>query len=218
MFKDQPIFQFRGPWGIPVQIGASLILLAFIFLNLGGEGRDFAYSAVFFGLVLLSIFLHELGHAFGCRVQGVPVTRIMIYGGGGFCQHRPARTPREDELIVIMGPIVNAVIWAVCVQALPLIEDPNLAWGVSSLMWINGVLALLNLIPVMPLDGGRLFQLLLQRFLSPGQARRIAGGVGLVLAVLWVPAMIFVYLSYGMALLFNPPIAVHWRMVRGQTA
>lgn len=218
MFQDTPIFEFRGPWDIPVQIGSSLILLALLFIDFGGSSRALMFDAIFFAMVLGSILLHELGHAWGCVVQRVPVRRIMLYGGGGFCEHRRAASRVQDELIVAMGPIINAVIWALCSLALPFVDDPYWAWGVASLMWINGVLALLNLLPVRPLDGGKLFHLLLQRLLPSGLAGRIAGGVGFVLAVLWIPAMIWSYLTYGMALLVIPPIGVHWRMMTARLA
>ncbi|MEL7104810.1 MAG: site-2 protease family protein [Pseudomonadota bacterium] len=218
MFNDQPIFEFRGPWGVPVQIGSSLILLALIFVSFTGTARDITYDLVFFGLVLGSIFLHELGHAWGCLIQGVPVRRIMIYGGGGFCEHARSTSAHVDELIVAMGPIVNAVIWAVASLALPFVADPNLSWVVSSLAWINGVLLVLNLVPVMPLDGGRLFQLMLRRVMPGHVATRVAGAVGLVLAVLWIPAMIGCYLVFGMMLLFIPPIGLHWRMLTSRRA
>lgn len=218
MFNDTPIFEFRGPWGVPVQIGGTLIFLMLVFVSFNGTPRDLAYDLVFFGMVIGSIFLHELGHAWGCLVQGVPVRRVMIYGGGGFCEHARSTSAREDELIVAMGPIVNAVLWAVSSLVAPYVADPNIHWALMSLAWINGVLLVLNLVPVMPLDGGRLFHLLLRRLLPAPQAMRLAGGVGLVMAVLWIPAMLGCFLLFGMMLLFIPPILVHWRMLRGQTA
>ena len=218
MFNDTPIFEFRGPWGVPVQIGASLFLLMLIFVSFTGSPADITYDLAFFGLVVGSIFLHEMGHAWGCLIQGVPVRRVMLYGGGGFCEHARSTTAHEDELIVAMGPIVNAVLWAVSSLALPYVSNPDLYWALSSLAWINGVLLVLNLVPVMPLDGGRLFHLFLLRFLPGPIAVRIAGAVGLVLAVFWVPAMLACYFLFGMMLLFIPPILLHWRMLTARTA
>ncbi len=218
MFNDTPIFQFRGPWGVPVQIGGTLVFLMLLFVSFTGTSRDLTYDLVFFAMVVGSIFLHEMGHAWGCLIQGVPVRRVMIYGGGGFCEHARSTSAREDELIVAMGPIVNAVLWAVSSLVAPHVADPNLYWALMSLAWINGVLLVLNLVPVMPLDGGRLFHLLLRRLMPAPMAARLAGGVGLVMAVLWIPAMLGCFLLYGMMLLFIPPILVHWRMLRGQPA
>ncbi len=218
MFNDNPIFEFRGPWGVPVQIGATFFLLALIFVDFTGSARALTYDLVFFGLIIGSIYLHELGHAWGALIQGVPVRRVMLYGGGGFCEPGRSVTAYEDELFTAMGPIVTAVLWAVSSLALPFVSDPNLAWAVSSLAWINGVLLVLNFLPVKPLDGGRLFHLLLRRVLPGPTATRVAGAVGLVLAVLWIPGMLACYFFFGMMLLFIPPIGVHWRMMTARPA
>ncbi|PID95899.1 MAG: hypothetical protein CSA84_07700, partial [Actinomycetales bacterium] len=86
-----------------------MLALLIVMLNAGaGLAEGLIFVAILFG----SIFLHELGHAWGCHVQGVPVRRVMIFGGGGFCEHGRAVNGREDELITAMGPIVNLVIWA----------------------------------------------------------------------------------------------------------
>ena len=68
----------------------------------------------------------------------------------------------------------------------------------------------------MPLDGGKLFHLFLLRFLPRGTAMQVAGGVGLVLAVIWVPLMVLCYFTLGLVLFFVPPVALHWRMLRGE--
>jgi Zn-dependent protease len=153
MFDDRPIFEFRGPLGVPVQIGGSLIFLLLIFVNFSSGPEALFYSLIYFGLVVGSIFLHEMGHAWGAWIQGVAVRRVMIYGGGGFCEHAPA-SRYEDELIVAMGPITNVVIWAVASLAAPYIESPEVWWVVSSLADLNLFLAIFNMIPVFPLDGG----------------------------------------------------------------
>ena len=78
-----------------------------LFVDFGGTPRDFAFDLMFFAILIGSIYLHELGHAWGCLIQGVPVRRVMIYGGGGFCEPTRSSTRYEQELIVAMGPIVN---------------------------------------------------------------------------------------------------------------
>ncbi len=215
MFQNSnPIFEFRGPFGVPVQIGSSLIFLILIFVSLGQSSGDMLTQMIFLGLLVVSIFLHELGHAWGCLVQGVPVRRIMIHGGGGFCQHAGGTTPYQEELIVAMGPIVNLAIWAIASLVAGQLEFGYLAWGLSLLAYINLFLGLFNLLPVLPLDGGRLFHLALLRVMSPPMATKLAGGVGVVMAVVWIPMMIFLYLQMGFVLLFFPPIRLHWQMLR----
>ena len=207
------IYQFRGPWGVPVQVGSSILLLALLFVMGSTTPEDFFYSAIFFGLVMLSIYLHELGHAWGALIQGIPVSRVVLYGGGGFCEHCSG-TPRESELIVAMGPIVNLTLWAICSLIAPAIDDPALYWLISSTAMINIFLAVLNLLPVLPLDGGRLLHLLFLRFMPERPALILSGLVGLLLAVLWIPLMILSFVFFGLVLFFIPSISLHWRMLR----
>lgn len=215
MFQDQnPIFEFRGPFGVPVQIGSSLIFLVILFVMLGQGSGDMMRTMVFLGLLLLSIFVHEFGHAWGCLVQKIPVRRVMLHGGGGFCQHVGNTTRHQQELIVAMGPIVNLSIWAIASLIAPKLEPGYLAWAISMLAYINLFLGLFNLMPVMPLDGGRLFNLFLNRLMSHEMALKISGGVGLLMAILWVPLIVYCYTVMGFVLLFFPPIRLHWQMLR----
>lgn len=211
---DNPIFEMRGPWGVPIQIGATIILLPLILVSFGGTPQAMMYDLIFVALLIGSVLAHELGHAWGALIQNVRVKRIMLYGGGGFCQHSGATTRYEDELIVAMGPIVNLVIWAVASLIEPYLAPGMLGWSVYVLAQLNLFLALFNLIPVMPLDGGKLFQLVLMRFLPSVTATQISGWVGLVLTVLWIPMMVMVFLTMGFVLFFFPPLQMHWQMAR----
>lgn len=212
--NDKSIFQFNGPYGIPVQVGGTIILLPLIFVSFSGGGTAIIYDLIFVGMLIGSILLHELGHAWACRVQGVPVRRIMIHGGGGFCEQSRSANYDQQELIVAMGPIVNLTIWALASLAVPYFEYGIAGWMLYWLAMINLFLALFNLLPVHPLDGGKLFQLILLRFLPAATATRISGGVGLVLAALWLPGMIWLYFNIGLVLFFFPPLRLHLQMLR----
>lgn len=212
--SGQPIFQFRGPFGVPVEIHSSILILALIFVGVGGSVESLKYNLIFVALLVGSIFLHEVGHAWGCEVQRVPVRRIVIYGGGGFCEQKRAASRSEQELIVAMGPIVNLTIWAVSALIWPHMTPGDAMWVLYSLAQINLFLAVLNLLPVQPLDGGKLFHLALLRILPARDATRMAGAVGLVLAILWIPAMLLSFLTLGLVLFFIPSIRAHWEMLR----
>ena len=214
MFNDTAIARFRGPWGIPIEIGATLPLLAFIILSAGGTPGP--TTLTFIAVIVVSILLHELGHAWGCIVQGVPVERVMLYGGGGFCQ--PARAPshREDELIVAMGPIVNIVLWALSSLALNYVQGGMVAVVLWQVMVVNLALFALNMLPVQPLDGGKLLHLLLRRFFPPLFALKITGFVGLIFSILWIPGLVMVWFYLGFLIFFMPNIALHWAMFRAK--
>jgi stage IV sporulation protein FB len=212
--REPAILRFPGPWGIPIEVGGSLVMLGVLILALNpGEP---IWAAGFLAALILSILLHEIGHAWGAIVQGVPVRRIFIYGGGGFCEQARSATARQDELIVAMGPIVNLTIWAAGSLAVPYVAaiDVGLARILSLAATLNLFLALFNLLPLMPLDGGRLFHLLMLRLMQPRAALRVGGAVGLLGAVLWLPLMVVVFLATGFILLFFPDIRMHWRMMR----
>lgn len=214
MLSGAPMFQFRGPWGIPVEVGASLILLLLLLVDFTGAPQGLAFDLMFFAILVVSIYLHELGHAWGCLIQGIPVRRVVIYGGGGFCEYKGSPSFSEQELIVAMGPIVNLALWAIAGLIQTRIGDPEIAWVFATISWVNLMLAVFNLLPVMPLDGGRLFLLGLHRLLPPLVATRVAGAVGLGLCILWIPLMLMSFVYIGLALIALPAIGIHWRMLR----
>ena len=204
--KDSVIYSFAGPWGVRVELHSSLLMLGLVLIGFGGGGslQDLYYDIVFVAIILASIYLHELGHAWGCLVQGIPVRRVVLYGGGGFCEHERSPSPYQSELIVAMGPIVNLTLWACASLLWPLMGEGDLAWAMYIVAYVNLFLALLNLLPVHPLDGGKLFELALMRVLPAATATRISGGVGLFIAVLWIPAMLISFLTIGLVLFFMP--------------
>jgi len=214
MFNDSTsVFSFRGPFGVRVEIGSSMIMLVVLIFMLGRG--DVTYALTIIGVLIGSIFLHELGHAWGCIVQGVPVRRIMLHGGGGFCEHAVSPSRHQQEFIVAMGPIVNLTIWAVGSLALNNLGLTGyVAWAVGLAVTINFYLAIFNLLPIQPLDGGKLFQLGLMRVLPSIMATRIAGGVGLIFAILWIPMLIYVFMTFGFILFFFPPFRLHLDMLR----
>ncbi len=215
MFRDNnPIFEFRGPWGVPIQIGMSILLFPLIFVEFGAGPYVMFYDLVFLGILIGSIFLHELGHAWGCLIQGVPVRRVMIYGGGGFCEPSRSYSRYEGELIVAMGPIVNLVLWAGGGLIASAVSDPEISYFFYLISWVNGFLVVLNLLPVHPLDGGKLFEFLLHRLFSARTAITISASVGLLFSVIWIPLMIMSFVTFGLVLFFFPSIGLHLQMLR----
>jgi Zn-dependent protease len=195
------------------------MLVLFLIMFSGG---NIVGSLIFGAMLVTAIFLHEFGHAIGCIVQGVPVRRVMINGGGGFCEPARSTTRHQSELIVAMGPLVNLALWALCSLGAKMIwsADPSqtlmiIARYLGQFAFLNLVLFIFNMLPVQPLDGGKLLHLFLLRFLQQGTAHRATGAIGLVVAVAWIPAMIIAYASFGWVLFFMPSIIGHYRMAKG---
>jgi Zn-dependent protease len=236
MFRDQSIiFRFNGLLGVPVEIGQSMIFLALLVVGFTANSGAIIWGLTIFAMLITSIYLHELGHAWGAKVQGIPVRRIVLSGLGGYCEQTRSASAHQSELIVAMGPIVNLALWAISsliaayLLASARIEiDPISGIAIVQNDWVfpvigylslfarfNFWLAMFNLIPAQPLDGGKLFHLGLLRYLPGATAMRIAGAVGLVFSLLWIPGMILLYLTLGWVLFFMPSIREHWKMWRG---
>lgn len=188
-----------------------LLLLAFVGLRSGGMGSIFLVSAVF-GCVLL----HELGHALAARRFGIETEDITLYPIGGVARlRRMPRAPGAELLIALAGPAVNVLIVLALVATRSLgLTDPVGSSSVlgafrDDLIAMNLGLALFNLIPAFPMDGGRVLRALLSGWIGRARATLIAAGIGRALALLFgfycllhgelMPAFMagFIYLAAG---------------------
>lgn len=214
MSSDQTLFEHRGPFGIIVEFRQSVLFLLGVILFLGFNNSDLLGSLAWPAILISSIYLHEIGHAWACKVQGIPIREVVIHGGGGYCLPARSLTRREDEFVTAMGPIVNLTLWALSSLLMDVVPSGDLSYVLYLVAQINIFLAIFNLFPMMPLDGGRLFRLFLARFMNPIFATRIAGGVGLLACGIWLGVLILGVASGGFLLLFFPQFGVHWRMMR----
>lgn len=133
-------------------------------------------------LFFSSILLHELAHSFVALAKGIPVRSITLFVFGGVAQiGREPDRPMTEFQIAIAGPIASALLSVGFGAVAHLAGDEferisALAGWLSS---INLMLALFNLVPGFPLDGGRIFRALLWRVTGNlATATRIAAGTG----------------------------------------
>jgi Zn-dependent protease len=164
-----------------------LLLLAYVGMTSGGIGSILLVSAVF-GCVLL----HELGHALMARRFGIATEDITLSCIGGVARlTRMPRAPGAELLIALAGPAVNVLIVLALAAFHTLVLDispsqPGLmAEFVDALIMVNMVLALFNLIPAFPMDGGRVLRALLSGWIGRARATMIAAGIGRGLALLF---------------------------------
>lgn len=182
--------------GIPIRMHLTLlILLAWIAGSYALSGASLGATAIGVALVVaifVVIVVHELGHALVARRFGIATRDIMLLPVGGVAsiEHTPDR-PLEELAIALVGPIINlaiaGLIW-VGVHAAggtTQLGDTTTIGGAiaAQLYWINIGLALFNLIPAFPMDGGRALRAVLAMRLGHDRATNIAASLGRVFAV-----------------------------------
>lgn len=224
MANDKALFGFTGPFGVPVSVNQSLLMLALMLLAfVGFVDGNIGFVALLLVFLLVSIYLHELGHALGAMSQGVAVKQIVLHGGGGYCAHGPAG-PKQSVVLVAAGPLVNLMLWLAAEPISDAVlafggEGPHVAEIADQILFFGSInlwLCVFNMIPVLPLDGGRLFYLALWWRLPRETAMKITGLVGVIIAVLWIPASIAVFYFLGFILFFFPSIRENWRRFKGE--
>ena len=164
--------------GIPITIDYSWFLIFALITYTIALGYETAYpelgSVGHWGLALatsllffISLLLHELSHSVVARAKGIPVQGITLFLFGGVSRiTREAERPGTEFAIAIVGPATSAVLGLVFwgfYFLLARLELPYLAEASVYLMLINFALAVFNMLPGFPLDGGRVFRALVWR-------------------------------------------------------
>jgi Zn-dependent protease len=184
--------------GIDVYVHATfLILIGWVGYDYWSKFQD--WSRVFIGILfILALFvcvvLHEYGHALTARKYGIKTRDITLYPIGGVARlERLPDRPIEELWVALAGPAVNIVIagilflYLVLTNSLSPFTSMSLAGGsfVERLMTVNVFLAVFNLIPAFPMDGGRVLRALLALKLEYVQATQIAATIGQGIALLF---------------------------------
>lgn len=227
-----PLPLLRGLTGIEVRV--HLFFLVFVLVILGQAasregGHPLGLQPTALGLLALFVvvLLHEYGHCIACRAKGGTADQILIWPLGGLATCNPPKNPSAHLWTALGGPLANLVIVAVLTPAVGLttgrwlgfaIPDPRglgaavLAsdfadWWMLLLFLANFIawaLLLFNLIPMFPLDGGRILQALLWPRAGYARSMKIACRSGLVGAValgfcalLWDSTMLLAIALFG---------------------
>jgi len=176
--------------GTAIRIHVTFLLfLAWIFgVEYIAGGPQVAWSGLLFIVLLfLCVLLHEFGHIFTARAFGVRTPDVILLPIGGVSRlERIPEKPSEEFLIAIAGPAVNVVIAAVLVLVaganlsadhLAALESADVSM-IDRLAFVNLFLALFNLLPAFPMDGGRVLRALLAARLGYVRATEIAAMIG----------------------------------------
>jgi Zn-dependent protease len=171
---------------IPVRVHGSFFLMALL-LGVTGTRRDPALIALWVVSLFFSVLLHELGHALTGLAFGLE-PRIDLYGMGGLTTWAPGKKVSTGRRIAISlaGPGVGIAL-GLALGALAVLgvipKSPLAQEALDDLLWINIGWGVLNLLPMLPLDGGNVMTGVLNA-LTRGRGERPARIVSLVLAVL----------------------------------
>ena len=218
-------WRFARIAGIDLYVHATfLLLLAWVVLREYAGGMGAVAGALVYIVALFTIIvLHELGHALTARRFGVATRDIILLPIGGVARlEGMPRQPRHELLVALAGPAVNVAL-AIVLYAIVRLGGPppwlDLLYTMGTLtsvraflyqlVFVNLTLALFNLLPAFPMDGGRVFRALLaMRMSSYARATNIATRVGGAMALLlgltglyivknpfWVVIALFVWMG-----------------------
>jgi len=200
MFKT---LKLGSPFGISVYIHPTFWILPFFYL-LSNLREISLFQSILEVILLFVVFfcviLHEFGHALAARSFGIQTRDITIYPIGGVARlERMSEDPFEELVIALAGPSVNLVLifllWPICIYFSPtpfdfenLIPPNSLSGGLGHylkmLMFSNLGLLLFNLLPIFPMDGGRVLRALLNLALGFNNATVISVTIGNLGAIL----------------------------------
>lgn len=191
-------YQLGRFFGIDVRVHVTFFILpALLAWNAYSDtGRVTAAlsSALMVAIVFLFVVMHEYGHALTARRFGVRTRGITLYpiGGVAMLESMPKK-PWQQILVAIAGPAVNFALAAGIATGMHALGysvlreavDPTQGFGslLASLFWANMVMGIFNLLPALPMDGGRILNAALSMRLEPVRATRIASRVAKVVAL-----------------------------------
>lgn len=206
------LFRVRG---IQLAVHFSFFLLLAINALDGwaeGEWAGVGWSTAILVTFFVCVVLHELGHSFTALHYGIGVRRILLMPIGGMAEFDSIpRQPRRELLITLAGPAVNFLLAGLLWLALPAETGTDAAetatttltlaeFGLILMRWNLGM-GLFNLLPVFPMDGGRILRAVLATRMPYLRATfwaatvgKILSGVGAAVAVFYEPLLCALFL------------------------
>lgn len=174
----------------------TILIVWIVYTNLraGLDASQIGWSVLFILSLFLCVTLHELGHALAARRYGISTKDITLYPIGGVARlERMPENPKQELVVALAGPLVNVLIMLILMPVILKYDfttqtnEKALIIGAANFLPMLGVinvwLALFNLIPAFPMDGGRVLRALLSFKINRVKATEIAMNIGKVLAI-----------------------------------
>lgn len=198
--KQAPGIRLASVAGVPVYLGPSWLILAVVIIALIGPqvaesrpdlgaARAYGVGLLYALLLLVAVLVHEAAHAVTARAFGFPVHRVVadLWGGHTALDVTRAR-PGASALVAAAGPASNGILCGIGYLAATGMEGGVPRGLVHAFWFLNGALALFNLLPGLPLDGGQIVEAIVWRATgSRARGRTAAGyaGIAISIGVLW---------------------------------
>jgi Zn-dependent protease len=164
----------------------------------------YALGAAFVLCLLVSVFLHELGHALVCRRYGIGVRAITLEMLGGYTEmDRDAPRPRVELAVSLAGPGVSLALGGLLAGLAVLLPAHTIGRQLAAQVAAsNVVVAIFNALPGLPLDGGRALRAVVWAVSrDPHRGNRIAGWAGWILAIACTGVALVAYIRGGISLI-----------------
>jgi Zn-dependent protease/CBS domain-containing protein len=187
------------PFGIPVYVSPYWFIIAGVFIiiyandlsnTLAGSTRYWV-AAAFVVLLYLSVLVHELSHSVVAQGYGLQVRRIMLYPIGGVSEiEREAPTPGREFAVAAAGPALSLALGAVGWGLTKVAPYGVTGVLIRQLMVANIIVGVFNLLPGLPLDGGRMLRAVIWKVTKKPTTSTIAAawvGRALALGLLAIP-------------------------------
>ena len=195
--------------GVPVYLAPSWFLFAGLVVAAYGPvlaprfgtSQGYAAAALYAAMLLASVLLHELGHCVVARAFGLPVRSVTVTLLAGLTEiTSPPQTPAREYAVAVSGPMVSLLLAGVGYATAAALPAGSLAeFLVGGAALLNGAVAVFNLLPGLPLDGGRVLRALVWRLTADDvRATVISAWAGRVVGVLVVPASLLLMRGLGL--------------------
>lgn len=194
----QGSFRLFRLFGIDVYLHWSWFLIALYEIQARAhEYGSITWNAFEYITLFLIVLMHEFGHALACRSVGGKADQIVLWPLGGVAYVSPPMRPGAVLWSIVAGPLVNVILFPIFFALLTLghaggwaDSAPNLYSFIGAIFFINTALLIFNLLPIYPLDGGKILWSLLWFIFGRARSLMITTVIGVIAILGLIPFII----------------------------